>query len=514
MSREEPHRDYSSEFRQATERVLEDMQMGLKRRPPSKVILRDFPVKRSYRSGVKFSGRVMYVSRRLSPERIEAAIRREAFILLIPERLDSIPQVYDLAWAYSGADRSWWDECTQKVSSPTMPFYDAPWIFSQVPRARVNGVLRSVLGVLRTQAEFGLPIDFESYFIILLGAVGLLDPVRLRKSRLAVLRALIENPYSDHRKLARITGLSPSSVSKTLSKLTNIGLLSGPESANLEKLGLAAILVTFRGEDEALLRSLASNPFTYRIYRPLGSHDMHYCILLFPSDGLPDLRRILTGRAAVSRITAQTFNINLSPIDTVTAVTEMSRAYTRTRGLVLRAKREFEVPRLSKQDLVLIDYVIRTGRISVSDARRLGVKSVEPRLRRLRGEGILLRVYLVGGARLGEPLGLLIEAREEEFPKVAMALQSVSSAVVTYVEGDFTGVWAILYIHPGSAFSVARAIRLLFSTRVREVTPLMESMSPVWRVPVELWDEKSNRFNYEPALKALANALAQHPVDR
>ena len=514
MSEERSLLDLSNEFREAIETVSDAMKMNLVRQPPSKVILSDFPVEGNYRSGVRFYGRSMYISRRLPPARRESAIRREAFILLIPPKLDSIPQIYDLAWAYSGADRSWWDECTQRVSSPLLPFYDAPWIFAQVPEGSINKVLRSVLGVLRVQIESGYLVDFESYFNTLLGATGLLDPVRLSKSQLTVLRALTRDPYSTHKKLVKKTGLAPSTVSKAVSKLTRTRLLSGPESVNLEKLGLAAVLITFRGEDEGILKGLAANPFTYRIYRPLGSHGMHYCILLFPNEGLPDLRRTLSGRAAVSRITAQTFNVNPSFITTVEAMTNMSEVYTRTKRFALKAKREFKVPRLTRQDLILIDHVMRTGRISVSEARRLGVRSAELRLRRLRGEEILLKLYLVAGARLGEPLAVLIEAREEELPKVAKALQSVSSAVVTYIEGDFNGVWALLYAHPRSAFSTARAVRLFFSSKVKEVTPLIESMSPVWRLPIELWDEESNKFNYELALRSLAEALAQHPVNR
>ena len=119
---------------------------------------------------------------------------------------------------------------------------------------------------------------------------------------------------------------------------------------------------------------------------------------------------------------------------------------------------------------------------------------------------VIMEFYTIGGWGLGEPIAVKLDLPESEYLRVFKSLSALGSAVVTYVEGDFTGVWGVVFVDPSSAVAVARALRLAFGDRLVGLSLSTSVPSSSWRIPVELWDEEAQRFRVGPLIERLRAA--------
>ncbi len=443
-----------------------------------------------------------------------SALKREAFALLLPPDLDKVPPVFDLAWAYSEADLSWWKECTQVIWDPRFPLYNAPETLSPLPKRKLIEVIGRILHIMRLLWDSGRKISLEVYLSIFNEAAGLLEPVKLSKVQTRVIEELAKNPYLTQRELAKRLGFSRSAVSKALSKLISLGILSGPENVVLERIGLAGILAIIEDRRKTE-ESLAKFPFTYRILRPISHGLPSFGVLIFPNEGLPHLRSVLGPiRARLARILAFTFTYKKSSFKPDGDIKNALKRLSEVTEFRIRGERKFEVPKLTKNDLEIANYVLQKGRVSVSVVRGMGIPSAEPRLRRLREFGILGKFYSIGGFRLGRPLSVMINCSQNDFPRISAALGALSTSVVFFVEGDFEGVWAVLLTSDEDLPKLIQATKLVFGDDLVDAIPLLDFSPSYWSIPIDLWDERHNRFRYEVALDKLASRLSSdHPGD-
>ncbi len=503
--------DLTDEFVREVERASEVMRTSPTRRLPKKVILENLPVDLSYHSGVSYDGDLLQVSAQLPHRRIKQALRREAFYHLMPAELDSVPETMDLAWAYSRADLDWWASCTVIRSGGPLPTYDAPKIFSSLGAGLVESVVRSVLKALRLRTQLGEPINFHSYYELLTAASGIMDPPKLTRSEWLVLEALSKNPYFSRAEMMRETGLSASSISRAIGRLMELRIVEGPQQVNYAKLGLKALLLEVPSARHRLISYLLEEfPFTYSAFTPIDPSAPVYFVVLFPSSEIPLLRKALEGSALVSVIKRQTLKVGPKATDLRSALASMSEAYDSAPGLSKRfGESELEARvRLKEPDIRLLNLIAERMRVSISAARRAGIKSAEYRLRRLREEGVIMEYYLVGGCGLGEPIAVKISGGERDYERLSAALSSVGSVAATYVEGDFTGIWAIVFAAPESALAVARAIRLAFGNMVKGLSVSTSAPASSWRLPVELWDEGRQKFRVGTLIEEIRRAAS------
>ncbi len=502
--------DLEKAFSLAIEAASNEMNLSPVRRIPKRIELEDFPVLNGYRAGVHIRGDALILSARLSVRRLNSVILREAFNLLIPENLDHLRVVYDLGWAYSGAELSWWKECSQVIWDPRFPLYDAPEVLSPLPRKRLVTVIRRVLHLLRELDAAGRRVTVEEYLSIFSEAAGLLEPVRLSKVQIRVIEELARSPYLTQRELTRKLGFSKSAISKALSRLTSLGILSGPENVVLEGIGLAGLLAVIP-DSPRLESAFAKFPFTYRILRPISRGMPSFVMLIFPNEGLTSLRLVLNlGGARLARMLRLTFTYKNTAFNPDSDVEKALRLLSKGFEFRIRGERKVTVPRLSRYDLMIVNRVLRKGRVSVSAVRAMGIPSAESRLRRLRELGILRKFYTVGGFRLGRPISVLINSEQEDFPRISAALGAMSTSLSVYVEGDFNGVWGLLLTSDHDVLKLIQSLRLVFGGDLENAVPLLDFSPSYWSIPIDLWDERHNRFRYEVALEELASEISPH----
>ncbi len=496
------------EFRSTVEVASFELGLSPIRPIPEIIELEDFPVGKGYRAGALNRGRSLILSSRLDEKKLSVVLKREAFNLFIPGNLDDLGLIYDLSWAYSGAEVSWWRECTEVVWDPRFPLYNAPETLSPLPRRALLNVLRRILQLVRNLNNVGRHLSREEYLSIFSEMVGLLEPIKLSKVQRKVIQELARSPYLNQKELARRIGFTRSAVSKSLSKLASLGILSGPENVILERIGLAGLLAVIP-DLPGMERAFARFPFTYRILRPISRGLPSFVMLIFPSEGLTHLRRALDGeKVRLARMVRLTFSYKGAPFNPDADVGRAVKLLSEGVEFKIRGKREPEIPKLSRYDLMIVNQVLRRGRVSVSTVRAMGIPSAESRLRRLRELGIIRRLYAIGGFRLGRPISALIKSEQRDFPKISAALGAISTSLSYYVEGDINGTWGILLTSERDVLKVMQSLKIVFGSELAGAIPLLDFSPSYWSIPVELWDEGRNRFRYEQALEQLLSSLS------
>ncbi|RLG49728.1 MAG: hypothetical protein DRO00_09640, partial [Thermoproteota archaeon] len=223
---DEGFEDLTDSFKKEVERACMLMKENPVRELPERVVL-DFLRVKGYRAGCDLGSNVLIVDKKLSSRKIKTVLRREAFITLIPEELDGIPQVYDLAWAYAAKDSSWWRECTSRIIDPSFPLYDAPSLFENMSEEERMRVIRTMLKSLKWASSLG-KVSFRDYFALLLSLIR--PPTfEFSKSEVRILTALARNPYLSRKELSKETRLSQATISRTLRSLMSKGVVTGPE---------------------------------------------------------------------------------------------------------------------------------------------------------------------------------------------------------------------------------------------------------------------------------------------
>ncbi len=478
---------------------------------PEEVELGDVPLEYGYHSGAVWRDRGSRIvfSAELG-DRLEAAVRREAFYLLMPRGADDVPQTMDLAWAYSGADRGWWERCTSRMPSAELPVYDAPRELGPLRGERLLGVLRAVLWGIRAADAAGR-LDVKTYRWLLMAATGSRG-IRLSRAESDVLRAILRDPLVRRRNLPERAGVSNPTVSRALRKLLGLGVISGPKLVNFSAMGLSTVVLTVprtgRGEVEAISRF----PFTYRVYLPVAAGGPVHATMLLPRGALARLARGLRrGRAQVSVAVRSKIGVRLDVEEDPGRVVDlMARAFASAGPTPPRRRLpdpKFRRRPLDAQDVRILARIHAAGDVTSGQLRRMGIRSAEERLRRLRDEGYFLEMFHVAGSGLGEPVVLRLSVGENDFVRAFKALAAASSTVAMYLEGDFRGVWAICYAAAPTLPTFLRTARALFGEDLRSADLVLDATTSSWRIPVELWDEGRGEFRWEEAVGELVAAL-------
>ncbi len=490
-----------SRLRSEIKRIVDRFGIEPARPIPERVKVVDKPADLHALSSLSPHDRTLLISKELE-NHISYVIKKEAFSLFIHVEADKVPQVHDLAWIYSGAHHNLWNKIRKK---PNHPFtnYDPSYMFSLVERRKREEVLRDLLLAVRASSERG-QLTFPLYMALLNFILG--KKVRLTDSDLKVIEAISANPYASTKAIKESTGVSESSISRSINKLRKMGYLFGPENVSLWDLDLVTIVARFpniRGYREAFWRF----PYTYTQLIPLSAKADVHAYLVFPREGIKSLGllRQFNVRCGIVKKTAQ--GINLRPIDD--AIGEMLRAYNLSKAYPGDARIEIRKPpiKLTREDLRALNLVLREGRVSSSMLSRMGVKSAKQRLSNLRKGGLIRNYYMIGSLWGMRIMLMRLRCGLDEIIRLKETLLAASSVIISYVEGEESFCLAISLVPPELKMDFMMGVKVIYGDELDMVEETY-SIHPLWLIPVDLWDAKAKTFRWEVPLERLVTDLS------
>lgn len=466
---------------------------------PSSIEVVEKPI--SIHSTSSLRGRILKISAELI-KLGRRALKKEALSLFIPPEADSVPQVHDIAWVYSGLPRELWMTASKP---PPRHFsnYDPYYLFSHLRRAARERAIRDILLAVRAAAERGW-LDFPSYVAILYRVTS--RSFRLTDSDRRILRALSRDPYASAKEIGRAAEVSEATVSRSTRKLRRLGLLFGPENVNIWKLNLTALVASYpnvRRYREAFWEF----PFTYTQFVPVsGSGDVH-AYLVVPSDAAGHLAELSDFGVEVGVAKAAVQKFNLDP--PTNAFSAMVRAYQRSAPAALPSSVEASRPplRLSRTDLRILNHVLREGQATESALKRMGIKSAKLRLSRLRRADLIRRYYMLGHPAGHETVLIRVFAPLEELSRLVETLASAATTIGHYVEGRGSYCLAVATVRGDLESDLVRGVRAIYGDSLELATGVLTA-NPLWLLPVELWDEEEQRFDYRGAVEDLKRRLS------
>ena len=488
-------------LREEVNHIASSMDMEPVRSLPTDIRVEDFDLFPGYRSGVLISGDDMAVSSKLDKGKLEAVIKREAFITFIPPEAERVIQVLDLAWAYSGAPASWWRECVSSPKYAAFKDYDPVGAFSLIPKNKRREVIRSLLVAVRTLSSEG-KLEFPIFHYLLHKSVSLY--FKPSKGERTVLKYVKSNPYASQKEIARATSLSPASVSRAINRLRRAGYLVGPFNVDFHSLGMVSLLVEFpnrRGFREAFL----SFPFTYRIFETVSSNVSSHAFLLMPYESLKTIDDLRSRKVRVGQMVAQKFVLKMIPPKQ--PVESMMRAYVRGYEGDLGGL-EYKRPRIriSKADLRILNTVISKGDIRGEDLSKEGIRSLKYRVNKLKLAGILKRFFTVGVPHPEDDLVVRIKSGEKEFRRIVETIGSVSTVIGTQTKGDLEGFFGVALPRGNVRGELVRGLRLIFRDSLEIAEDAIDYRGE-WYIPIHLWDEDAQRFTWEEEFEKLLRNL-------
>jgi len=429
-------------------------------------------------------------------EHVNHILRKEAMSLFIPPESDEVPQVHDLAWAYSAAPSVIWDRVRVR---PPPPFtnYDPIGLFSSLGTRGRERVIHDMILVLRAARTISLDLY--------LAALNMFfeRELRLTEAERRIIRVLSTNPYASTKEIRERAGVSEASVSRSLRRLRRLGYIFGPENVLLGNLGLITLVVAFpnlREYREAFWRF----PFTYTQLIPISRTGTVYAYLVFPRAGLRDLLELedLGFEVGSVRRTAQRFNHEPPP----KVIGEMCRAYLGGSPAMQVRIPEGAGIRLSGADVEILNQVLREGRASSGQLSRMGIRSAKQRLSRLREAGLIATYYMVGLPRGMETVLIRMDLPPEEVDRLVVTLAAASSSLVNHVEGRSSYCLAVSMVPREVRGDMIRCLGLIYGERVAQVQDVF-GVLPQWQLPVRLWDERDQTFRWEEPLEELMKEL-------
>ncbi len=478
------------------------MQMSPVRSLPKEIVLEEFDPIPGYRSGVLISENKMIISSKLNGSRLNAVIKREALIHLIPPKAEKVPQVLDLAWAYSGAPENWWRECSSTSYPNLFQNYDPPGFFSLIPRKKRIAVLRSLLAIVRTLVREN-KLDFPIFYYLIRRNASISFKPRPAENK--VLKAIKKNPYANQKEIAEISSISPASVSRSISRLRRVGYLYGPMNVNLHRLGLISTIITFPNL-RTLRNIFLSFPFTFRIFEPCSERINAHASVLIPMDAIDSFRSLEDMGIKVHQVILQKFLLNLNPPKNL--MESMVRRYER-KYKERRAYLEYSLPKIkvTKEDLRILNIALTKGDLKSSELINLGVKSPRYRISKLKNAGLLDYYYTLGEPQHEDDLLVRIRSREEEFVKLVETIGAATTLVGNHLRGSWEGFFGVLLPKDHLRGRLIRALRLLFRDRLEIAEDAIDYRSE-WTIPIHLWDEDKQRFIWEEEFESLFQNLS------
>lgn len=469
------------------------------RHPPEEVMLEEFDPTPGYRSGVLISGKKMLVSSRLDEAKLRAVIRREAFIHLIPPEAEVVPQVLDLAWAYSGASKDWWRECGSVSRLNMFQDYDPPSLLSLIPPKKRMEVIKTLLVMVRFLAMRG-ELDFPIFHYLLRKMTS--AHFKPTPAENKVLAAVKLNPYASQKEIAQMTSLSPASVSRSINRLRRMGYLSGPMNVHLHMLGLVATITTFPNV-KPLRNVFMSFPFTYRVFEPSSKDVDVHASLLIPFDALQAFRSLEDRGVMVHQIAIQKFIPNLNPPDD--PIEAMLKAYEREYE---ERKVDFSYSRprtkITKEDLRILNLAMQKGEVRARDLEALGVASPRYRLSKLKSAGLLDTYYTLGVPQQEDDL--IVRISEDQFIRLVETIGAATTLVGAHLKGPWEGFFGVLLPKDHLRGKIVRGLRLIFRDRLEVAEDAIDYRGE-WALPIHLWDEEKQRFMWGEEFEKLVHNL-------
>lgn len=472
------------------------------RPPPEVVKLEDFDPMPGYRYGVATSGSEMRISSKLSEDLIDLVIRREAFIHLLPSDEEELPQILDLAWAYSEPPEDLWRSCYSAPKYAMFQNYEPFKVFYTLPRKRRREALRRILLAVRALSFEGA-LDFPKFHYLLRRMLAPFFKPTPADNK--ILRVLKRDPYASRDKLKRETGLSPASISRSVNRLRNMGFISGPANVDLSRLGLLTLVVTFPNTRE-LKEAFMTFPFTYRIFEPISREVEAHAFLLMPREALRYIESLEDLGLGVYQVIKQKFILNLSPPkDPMEPLLEALRE----EHADVESGVEVSWPRrrISREDLRVLNIALLRGEVKPSYLREVGISSPRYKLRKLKEEGILSHFYTLGVPPSGDDLLLRVELEEKQFRRLVEAIGKVSTVIAAYIRGSgWEGFMGSLLPKDHLRGKLIRGLKLLLGDRLTLAEDAIDYLGE-WTIPVHLWDEEKQRFVWEEDLGLLLTRI-------
>ncbi len=445
-------------------------------------------------------GEVLWVAGSMT-KWLPQVLGKEAVILHTVPAVDDVPQVHDLAWYYSGVPKELWTICRVPPEGPFHD-YDPYELLSLLPRGQLDGVVGNLLRIINSAAERG-SLYFETYVALLNRIAGMM--VRITESDLRVMEIISKNPLITDKEI-RDMGITGATLTRSLRKLRTLGMLFGPENVDHWKLGLTTLLIAFPNTRECR-KAFWRFPYTYSVYIPVSSGANVRAYLSYPYQGLDALREVLGERISVYLVKDAAFGLSLDegrrPFE---AVKELFRQPHRSeRDLSIRVERP--AARLDRNDLRVLNLVLKYGRVSHRLLKKEKIPDPKKRLSRLRKEGYIVRIYFHGIPKGMEKLLLMVKAPHEEMIPYHSFLRSVGSVVTHYLEGDgFRGLLSLLVTRPEIRDDLVWAMRSVYGDQLVLAEDFLD-ISPGWRLPIDLWDEDSGTFIWDDPLHRLERDL-------
>ncbi len=445
---------------------------------------------------------ILLISRVLS-ERIPHILRKEAFSLFIPQEADSVPQVHDLAWIYSGTPLEIWERIRVKPSHP-FTNYD-PNILLSLFRTRGRiAIMKNLLLLVRASSRRGhltLPL-----YLAMINRL-LSERVKLTDSDLRVMEALSANPYANTKWIKERTGVSEPSISRSFSKLRKMNCIFGPENVSLWNLGLTTVIASFPNA-KRYREAFWNFPFTYTQLIPLSGRIEVYAYISFPYSGLNSLRVLRKVGVGYGVVKGTFQGINLRPPgDVMEVMARAQEAPPRTKGSFSLDIRKPPI-RLSKDDLRILNQVLRDGRVSSTKLSKMGIRSAKQKLSKLRSSGLLRNYYMVNFPRGMSIILMGFDCSPEEMGGIAATLMKASSVLMNYIEGEEGGYCLAISILPHklrSEFIVG--VKAIFGDELQVIGEVFD-VHPLWLLPIELWDRRASTFRWESPLRNLISRLS------
>ena len=446
----------------------------------------------------------LYISSEIAEDELTTRriIRKEAVSALISPKADfEVPQIHDVAWVVAGLGRNLW--LRARVPPRRFMNYD-PYVLNNLSERSILTLAGSLISVINSSLELG-GTDFFTYFSILRRM--LLGEVKLTQSDMMVLQSLSRNPSIRPRGIKEQLGISEPTISRSIRKLKSLGFLFGPENVNISKLGLATVLVEYPNSRE-IRRVFWEFPFTYNQMIPVSSDQDALALLVIPWESIPVLSKEMGGLGIrIYRSKYSFHDFQLAPTKDIwgAMARSMSEVITR-RGYFCEGSRGRGV-RLSKDDMKILNHVMIHGKVTLNDVKAIGVSSPKYRLSRLRERGFIMRRYLIEVPKGLDSLYLKVRCEESEFPRIARLIAAASTTTLHFVEGSgFRGCAGISFVRKEMKGDFAAGLSAVLGNRLKVITDIMD-VNPLWLIPEELWDERSQKFTWEPSLSDLISQI-------
>ncbi len=441
----------------------------------------------------------LLVSDILVGDMLPYVLAKEAAISLMVPEVDEVPQVHDLAWIYSSAPRGLWERCRVPPESPFHD-YDPYRLFSLVPSRKRHEVLGTVIRIVNASARLG-NLEFPMYMALLHRIVG--SSVGLTESDVKLMRIITENPRATSEYMKR-RGIGGSSLAKSMKKLRVLGIISGPENVDYRKLGLSTFLISFpnrRKCREAFWRF----PYTCSMLVPVSGEVDAHAYLLHPLEGMSDLLSLRNLGLSAFLVKETVLRLNLDPVrDPFEAI---SLAASQEKGGTDELVTTSSPPVLvDKVDLVILNRVLEKGRVSASTLTKESVPDARSRLKKLREANIIVKSY-----RLRFPMGVekaivVVDSGPEEMSTLSGVLRSGGSVMVQHLDGEISRLIGVLMGPPDIRGDILRVVRTIYGERLILAEDSVD-IEPGWRLPVDLWDEESQKFQWRGPLERLREDL-------